>query len=111
MQEVKAELLEALKTSRPLDVTTVVQIRLCSNVSGHVSEGKTEWNKVKEDNIYKRTRRKELRKGHDAMARKPQEQKKKKKKCALPLNHYKYFVAVKQLKLKEVWNEAKGEEK
>ena len=78
MQEVKAELLEALKTSRPLDVTTVVQIRLCSNVSGHVSEGKTEWNKVKEDNIYKRTRRKELRKGHDAMARKPQEQKKKK---------------------------------
>ena len=102
MQEVKAELLEALKTSRPLSVTTVVEIRLRSNVSGHVSEGKTEWNKVKEDNIYKQTWRKEPVTMQWLGSNKSKKKKKKKKKrCALPLNHYKYFEAVKQLKLKE----------
>lgn len=51
MQEVKAELLEALKTSRPLNVTTVEEIKLYCNVPGHVSEEETEWNKVKEKRI------------------------------------------------------------
>lgn len=51
MQEVKVELLEALKTSRPLTVTIVVEIQLYSNVPGLVSEAKTEWNEVKEKRI------------------------------------------------------------
>lgn len=47
----KAELLEALKTSRPLNVTTAVEIKLYSNEPGHVLEEKTEFNKVKEKRI------------------------------------------------------------
>lgn len=51
LQEVKMGQLQALKSSRRLAVTTVVGMKLCSNVSGHVSAGTTEWNKVKEEEL------------------------------------------------------------
>lgn len=38
-------------TSRPLSVTTVVEVKLYVNVLRHVSEEKTEWKKVKEKRI------------------------------------------------------------
>lgn len=40
MQEVKVGLLQALKPSRLLTVTTVIEIKLYFNVPGHVSEQK-----------------------------------------------------------------------
>ncbi len=47
VQEVKVDLLQALKTSRPLNATTIVEIKLNSDMPELLIKQKTEWNKVR----------------------------------------------------------------